>query len=139
MDRGVVDMENKGDLKKEIQKLEMEIGEIKRGIPPHSARFEINRLLEEKRQEWNERGIFFDKNLEDQGGINMSIERLVLVFAGCFILISLVLSQLLSPYWLFFTAFVGANLLQSAFTGFCPLAKILKAFGARPSCEMFKC
>jgi hypothetical protein len=56
----------------------------------------------------------------------------VVAFAGSFILISLVLSQLHHPYWLFFTTFVGANLLQSAFTGFCPLAKILKALGAKP-------
>ena len=62
----------------------------------------------------------------------MTIDRLVVGFAGSFILISLVLSQLHSAYWLFFTAFVGANLLQSAFTGFCPMAKILKAFGAKP-------
>lgn len=62
----------------------------------------------------------------------MTIDRLVVAFAGSFILISLVLSQLHHPYWLFFTAFVGANLLQSAFTGFCPMAKILKAFGAKP-------
>ena len=68
----------------------------------------------------------------------MSVERMVLAFAGSFILISLILSQLFSPYWLLFTAFVGANLLQSAFTGLCPLAKILKALGARPSSEMFK-
>ena len=68
----------------------------------------------------------------------MSIERMVLAFAGSFILISLVLSRLFNPYWLLFTAFVGANLLQSAFTGFCPLAKILKALGARPSSETFK-
>ena len=62
----------------------------------------------------------------------MTIDRLVVAFAGSFILISLVLSQLHHPYWLFFTTFVGANLLQSAFTGFCPLAKILKALGAKP-------
>ena len=68
----------------------------------------------------------------------MSIERLVLAFAGSFILISLILSQLFSAYWLLFTAFVGANLLRSAFTGFCPLAKVLKAFGAKPSGETFK-
>jgi len=54
----------------------------------------------------------------------MSTERMVLAFAGSFILISLILSQLWSSYWLLFTAFVGANLLQSAFTGFCPLAKM---------------
>ncbi len=62
----------------------------------------------------------------------MTIDRLVIAVAGSFILISLVLSQLHSAYWLFFTAFVGANLLQSAFTGFCPMAKIFKAFGAKP-------
>ena len=62
----------------------------------------------------------------------MSIDRLVLAFAGSFVLISLALSQLQSPNWLWFTAFVGANMLQAAFTGFCPLAKILKAIGARP-------
>ena len=69
---------------------------------------------------------------------NMSIERMVLAFAGSFVLISLILSQLFSPYWLLFTAFVVANLFQSAFTGFCPLAKILKAMGAKPSSETFK-
>jgi len=48
----------------------------------------------------------------------MSIERMVLAFAGGFVLISLILSRFFSPYWLLFTAFVGANLLQAAFTGF---------------------
>ena len=62
----------------------------------------------------------------------MSIDRLVLAFAGSFILVSLALSQLHSPYWLWFTAFVGANMLQAAFSGFCPLAKILKALGKKP-------
>lgn len=62
----------------------------------------------------------------------MNIERIVLAVAGSFILGSLVLSQLYSPYWLLFTAFVGANLLQSAFTGFCPLAVILKRLGKQP-------
>ena len=62
----------------------------------------------------------------------MSIDRAVLAFAGAVILISLALSQVHSAYWLWLTAFVGANLLQSSFTGFCPLAKILKAAGMRP-------
>ncbi|MBP1742370.1 MAG: sulfurtransferase [Deltaproteobacteria bacterium] len=69
----------------------------------------------------------------------MSIERMVLAFAGTFILVSLILSRFFSPYWLLFTAFVGANLLQAAFTGFCPLAKILKAPGAKPRGDTFKC
>ena len=67
----------------------------------------------------------------------MSIDRLVLAFAGTFILISLLLSQIHSHYWLWFTAFVGANILQSSFTGFCPLAKILKALGFKPG-EAFR-
>lgn len=59
----------------------------------------------------------------------MLIERIVLAVAGGFILISLLLAHYVSPYWLWFTAFVGANLFQSAFTGFCPLALILKKLG----------
>lgn len=62
----------------------------------------------------------------------MNIDRLVLGIAGSFVLISLGLSQLHSPKWLWFTAFVGANLLQSAFTGFCPQVKLLKALGIKP-------
>jgi hypothetical protein len=62
----------------------------------------------------------------------MSIDRFVLAFAGAVILISVVLSQVHSVYWLWLTAFVGANLLQSAFTGFCPAAKILKSVGVKP-------
>ena len=68
----------------------------------------------------------------------MSIERMVLAFAGRFILISLALAQIHSPYWLFFTAFVGVNLFQSAFTGFCPLARILKVLGMEPSTNIFR-
>jgi hypothetical protein len=62
----------------------------------------------------------------------MTIDRFVLAFAGSFILVSLILSQAHSGYWLWFTAFVGANLLQSAFTGFCPMAKILHFLGVKP-------
>jgi hypothetical protein len=61
----------------------------------------------------------------------MSVERIVLAFAGVAILVSLALSQYHSPNWLWFTAFVGFNLLQSAFTGFCPLALILKKAGRK--------
>jgi len=67
----------------------------------------------------------------------MSIDRLILAMAGSFILLSLVLSQVHSVYWLWFTAFVGLNLLQSAFTGFCPAALIFKKMGAKPG-EAFK-
>ena len=58
-----------------------------------------------------------------------NIDKWVFRFAGTFILLSLLLSQIHSVYWLWFTAFVGANMLQASFTGFCPLAMILKRFG----------
>lgn len=61
----------------------------------------------------------------------MSIERVVLAFAGFAILLSLVFSQVFNPNWIWFTAFVGFNLFQSAFTGFCPLAMILKKMGLK--------
>lgn len=64
----------------------------------------------------------------------MSIDRIVLATAGSFILTSLLLAHYHSPNWLWFTAFVGANLFQSAFTGFCPLAILLKKFGIKPGC-----
>jgi hypothetical protein len=64
----------------------------------------------------------------------MSIDRVVFAFAGTVILVSLLLGHYVSAYWLLLTAFVGLNLLQSAFTGFCPLAMILKKFGVRPGC-----
>jgi len=59
----------------------------------------------------------------------MNLDKLVLAFAGSFILISLLLSQLHHVYWLWFTAIVGVNMLQAAFTGFCPLAMLLKKLG----------
>jgi hypothetical protein len=62
----------------------------------------------------------------------LSIERIVLAFAGIAILLSVALAHYVSVNWLWFTAFVGFNLLQSAFTGFCPLAIILKKIGREP-------
>ena len=61
----------------------------------------------------------------------MNLDRLVFTIAGSFVLLSSLMSVFHSPYWLFFTAFVGANLLQSSFTGFCPLAVILKKAGVK--------
>lgn len=58
----------------------------------------------------------------------MTIENKIRAFAGTFILLSLVLAHYHSPNWLWFTAFVGANLLQSSITKFCPLEIILKKF-----------
>jgi hypothetical protein len=62
----------------------------------------------------------------------MTINNGVRVMAGLFILLSLVLSRLHTESWLLFTAFVGVNLVQSAFTGFCPAEKVLKAMGLKP-------
>ena len=62
----------------------------------------------------------------------MSIDRMVLAFAGIVILVSVALTHYHNPNWMWLTVFVGANLLQSAFTGFCPLAKILKSAGVKP-------
>jgi hypothetical protein len=62
----------------------------------------------------------------------MSIDRIVLAFAGAMVTLSLVLAWFVSPYWLLLAGFVGLNLLQAAFTGFCPLALILKKLGFAP-------
>jgi hypothetical protein len=69
----------------------------------------------------------------------MSSWQIVRLFAGSFILVSLLLGVPGSPlfvslWWLAFTAFVGANLLQSAFTRWCPLEIILRRFGVRGGC-----
>ncbi len=59
----------------------------------------------------------------------MTVDRLIHVIAGVFILGSLALAHFFSPNWLYFTAFVGVNLLQSAFTGWCLMATILRRCG----------
>jgi hypothetical protein len=62
----------------------------------------------------------------------MNIDRYVMAFAGTMVLVSLALGLWVHPNWFWFTAFVGANLLQASFTGLCPLALVLKRLGARP-------
>ncbi len=62
----------------------------------------------------------------------MNIDRMVLAFAGSVLLLSVALAHFVSPNWLWLTVFVAANLLQSSFTGFCPLAKILRMAGVKP-------
>jgi len=62
----------------------------------------------------------------------MNVDRAVLAFAGIMVLISLALAWYFSPYWLLFTAFIGLNMLQSAFTGFCPAAIVFRKMGVRP-------
>jgi hypothetical protein len=64
----------------------------------------------------------------------MTIDGWVMRFAGLFVLASLLLAHYSNPHWLWFTAFVGANLFQASFTGFCPLAMILKKVGLKPGC-----
>lgn len=64
----------------------------------------------------------------------MNIDRIVLGFAGSMILASVALAHFVSPNWSWLAAFVGANLLQSSFTGFCPLARILAKLGLKPGC-----
>lgn len=59
----------------------------------------------------------------------MDLDRTVLAFAGVMILISVALTQFASPWWAWLTVFVGLNLLQSSFTGFCPAAMILRKLG----------
>ncbi len=68
----------------------------------------------------------------------MNINRMVRIFAGAFVLVSLALGAPASPLyvdanWLWFTAFVGANLFQSGFTGFCPLEIVLRRLGVAPA------
>lgn len=62
----------------------------------------------------------------------MNVDRAVFAMAGTFVLTGLLLSWLVSPYWLALPAFVGANMLQAAFTGFCPAAMIFRRLGLPP-------
>ncbi len=64
----------------------------------------------------------------------MNVDRAVFAFAGVMILLSVVLAWAVSPYWLLFTAFIGLNMLQSAFTGFCPAALIFRWVGVKAGC-----
>ncbi len=62
----------------------------------------------------------------------MNIDRAVLAFAGVIVLASLGLAWLVSPYWLLLAAFAGLNMLQAAFTGFCPAARVFRKLGLKP-------
>ena len=62
----------------------------------------------------------------------MNIDRAVFALAGSMVLLGVVLGWLVSPSWLLLAAFVGANMLQAAFTGFCPAASIFKWLGLKP-------
>lgn len=66
----------------------------------------------------------------------MTVEKAINIFAGCMILLSVVLTNLVSPLFVWLTVFVGVNLIQSSFTGICPAAIILKkAFGLKTERE----
>ncbi len=62
----------------------------------------------------------------------MSLDRSVLAFAGAMVLLSVALTAWVSPYFVWFTVFIGLNLLQSAFTGFCPAAAAFRKLGVKP-------
>lgn len=62
----------------------------------------------------------------------MNVDRLVMRFAGSMVIVSVLLAYYVSPWWLLLALFVGLNLLQASFTGFCPLAKILRKAGVAP-------
>lgn len=64
----------------------------------------------------------------------MQVENAVMAFAGLMIMASVALAWLVSPWFLLLTAFVGANLFQTAFTGFCPAAIVLKKLGLKAGC-----
>ena len=61
----------------------------------------------------------------------MTVNRYLRLIAGGFIVLSVLLAHFFSPYWLFFTAFVGLNLFQSAFTDWCPMMTILRQLGIK--------
>ena len=59
----------------------------------------------------------------------MNLDRAIMAFAGVMILVSIVLTKFVHPNFWWFTAFIGANLFQSAFTGFCPAGMVMKKLG----------
>ncbi len=62
----------------------------------------------------------------------MSIDRVVFAFAGTVVLIGTLLGWIATAWWLLLPVFVGANMLQASFTGWCPLAMLLKRLGVKP-------
>lgn len=66
---------------------------------------------------------------------SLSVETAVFRFAGLMVLLSVALTVWVSPLFVWFTVFVGANLLQYSFTGFCPAAMVFKKMGLRPACD----
>ena len=67
----------------------------------------------------------------------MTLDRAVFVFAGVVVLAGVALAHFVSPWWMLLSAFAGANMIQAAFTGFCPAAMVFKKLGIRPG-EAFR-
>lgn len=65
----------------------------------------------------------------------MTVERYLRMIAGGFVMLSLALGHWVSPYWYLFTAFVGLNLFQSAFSNWCPMMSVLRKAGVKPCSE----
>lgn len=63
----------------------------------------------------------------------MTLDRAVTLFAGFMVLLSLALTHWVHPAWAWLTVFVGFNLMQSSFTGFCPAAMLFRRLGVRPA------
>jgi hypothetical protein len=61
----------------------------------------------------------------------MTLDRAVMAFAGAVVLLGIVLSLTVHPWWIGLSAFAGLNMIQASFTGFCPAAKVFKAMGVR--------
>ncbi|MDP3263463.1 MAG: DUF2892 domain-containing protein [Tabrizicola sp.] len=64
----------------------------------------------------------------------MTLDRSVMLFAGCMVLLSVALTAFVSPLFVWFTVFIGLNLIQSSFTGVCPAAMVFKALGVKSGC-----
>lgn len=64
----------------------------------------------------------------------MTLDRSVMLFAGCMVLLSVLLTVYVSAYFVWFTVFIGLNLIQSSITGFCPAASVFRKLGVKTGC-----
>lgn len=62
----------------------------------------------------------------------MTLDRMVLAFAGLVVLVGVALSRFVHPAWIYLSVFAGLNMIQAAFTGFCPAAMVFRKLGFRP-------
>jgi Flp pilus assembly protein TadB len=80
---------------------------------------------------FNSRNVMGPRAPDNPRRPEMTLDRAVLAFAGAMVLLSVVLTVYVSPLWMWFTVFIGANLIQSAFTGFCPAATVFRWLGVK--------